>query len=400
MEFHLIEDHRQSHFRSGEGAAVELADGRLLVMYTAFRSDSSADHAVADIRAKISADHGRTWSKSQVIFRPPSGALNVMSPSLLRLKDGRIGCTFSIKWTATHCVPQWTSSSDEGQSWASPQPITQEQEYFCVNNDRLVQLADGSLVLPYALHRDVIAYGSDKELLKEWLNAWCGIFSSIDGGRTWQRPDNARKFEKAWHVEPMPLRPETMAPVEARALQEKYDVFQEPGVVELADGRLFMWVRSLCHIYCSWARNKDAAWKNFAALPGFNVSCSPQTIKRVPLNEALVMLYNDRGNVPFGSPAFQYRTPLSVAVSLDEGKTWQKKRPLEFDQSRNYCYYALLFFGTQFLAAYYESTDARDADGMVIVLPDGSPKRRNLASLKICLGPQAELMEEFSGTGG
>lgn len=392
MEYRLIEDHRQSRFRSGEGAAVELKDGRLLMLYTAFRSGSGADHAPAEIWARISADKGNTWGEATVIFRPTAEALNVMSPSLLRLADGRIGCTFSIKWTVTHCVPQWTASGDEGLTWSVPQPISREQEYFCVNNDRLVQLRDGSLVLPYALHRDVIAYGSDKELLKEWLNAWCGIFYSTDAGQTWLRPENARKFEKAWHSKPVPYQQEDMASVELKAIREKYDVFQEPGVVELKDGQLFMWVRSLCHIYFSRALNKEAAWEDFAPLPGFNVSCSPQTIKRLPLDGSLVMLYNDRGDVSFGSPTFQFRTPLSVAISRDEGRTWEKIRPLEADQSRNYCYYALLFFGSQFLTAYYESTDARNEDGTVILLPDGTPKRRNLASLKICLGAQAELL--------
>jgi len=386
METHLIEDHRDSDFRSGEGAAVVLRDGSLLVMYSAYRGGGNADHSPAEIWARTSGDQGRTWSAPRVVFRPPEGAMNVTSTSLLRLADGRIGCVFAVKWSTTHCIPYWTSSSDEGETWTVPRAVTNEEGYFCINNDRLVQLRDGSLVLPYAQLKGIVRFSNDKELLKEFLNGWCGLMCSDDGGETWVMPDHARKFQKEWHIRPDPFCLETMPAIEQQAVREKYDVFQEPGVIELQDGRLLMWVRSLCHIFCSVAENKAGAWSDYTAIPGMNVSCSPQTIKRVPGRAELVMLYNDRGRVAFGSPTFQYRTPLSVAVSGDEGQTWRKLSPMEADERRNYCYASLLFFSDRFLATYYESVPARCEDGTV--------RRRNLASFKVCLGFQRELLVE------
>ena len=388
LSYLLIEDHSRNNHRSGEGATVELKDGRLLLMYTAFRGESSADHAAAKIYLRTSSDAGATWSDPNVAFACPPIALNVMSVSLLRLADGRLGCTFSVKWTETCCIPQWTTSSDEGKTWSDPSPITADIAYFTVNNDRLVQLRDGTIVLPYALLRGIPKDANDKELLREWLNGWCGIFYSKDGGATWHAPNTARQFQKDWFVLPDPFDPDSMAKIEQQAIKERYDVFQEPGVVELRNGRLLIWVRSLSHIFVATADDKDSPWSTYTAIPGINVSCSPQTIKRVPLTGDLVMLYNDRGRVPFGTPTFQLRTPLSLAVSQDEGQTWQKLPSLEEDQTRSYCYFSLLFFGTQFLATYYESTEARNADGTVKLSAQGLPTRRNLASLKMCSGDQ------------
>lgn len=392
MEFFYIEDHRGTTLRSGESTAVLLADGSLLLMYSAYDAGGNADHSPAEIVSQRSTDGGHSWSEYQTVFRPPEGALNAISPSLLRLKDGRIGCVFAVKWSTTHCIPYWTASSDEGHSWSEPKPMTTAVGYFCINNDRLVELQDGTLVSPYAELRGIVAYADDKELLKEYLNGWCGIMYSEDGGNSWITPDNARKFQKDWYTPPNPLRLETMEPAERKAVEIKYDVFQEPGVIELNDGRLFMWVRSLCHIYYSFSAGKDAPWSDYVAMPGMNAPCAPQAVKRLPLTGDLIMIYNDRDTEPFGSAIFQHRTPLSLARSKDEGQSWQKLAPLEADQSRNYCYAGLLFFSNRFLATYYESTDALDEEGHVRQLADGSRRRRNLASLKACVGDQAELI--------
>ena len=383
MEFQYLEDHRYDGLRSGESSAAALRDGGILLLYSAFRGGGHADHSPAEIWARRSPD-GVAWTPPLPLFRVPEGALNVSSPSLLRLLDGRIACVFAVKWSTTRCIPHWTASSDEGASWSAPKPMTAHEEYFVINNDRLVQMRDGTLIMPYACHRGIVRYANDKELLKDYLNGWCGLLVSDDAGKSWRMPANARRFEPDWFVEPSPLRMEGMPDIERRALREKYDVFQEPGVIELSEGRLLLWVRSLSHIFFSVSAGVDAPWPDYAAIPGMNVSCSPQTIKRIPDSGELVMLYNDRGTTPFGSPEFQFRTPLSVAISTDEGCSWSKRGELESDQSRSYCYPSLLFHQGQFLASYYESAASRTAEGL--------PSRRNLASLKVCRGHPAELL--------
>ena len=387
LSFSLLEDHRHDGERSGEGSAVSLKDGRLLLIYSAFRGGGGSDHSPGQLVVRRSADGGASWTEPVPVFALPEGALNLMSASLLRLRDGRIGCVYSVKWTqGSHCVPYWTTSHDEGESWAEPRPITTAREYFVVNNDRLIELRDGTLVLPYARHGNLDSDGDDTALFRKALNARCGIFYSRDGGESWTRPDTARRFEPEWFTLPSPFRPEKAHPEALRVIQERYDVFQEPGVVERSDGRLMMWARSLSHVYASRLCDLDGAWEDFRALPGLNVCCGPQTIKRLPGSDRLVMLYNDRGEMGYGEPGYPLRTPLSVAVSDDDGESWQALAPLEGDESKNYCYFSLLFFGDRFLATYYESVPRLEADGTPSLDVNGHEKRRNLASLKVCRG--------------
>ncbi len=388
MLYHTVEDHSQDGERSGEGAAVELRDGRLLLLYSAFRGGGGADHAPGNVFRRVSADGGGSWGPSQMALPTPPGALNTGFISLLRLQDGRIGCVYLVKWTAhDHCIPYWTFSEDEGETWAESRAITPERSYFVVNNDRLVQLRDGTLLLPYAWHGDIGRDLDDNTPFRESLNARCGIFYSKDGGASWQRPDTARRFEKRWFTPPTPFRPDKVEEVSRKIVEARYDVFQEPGVVELEGGIVMMWVRSNAHLYWSLLRDGlDGPWEEFRVLEGFNICKGPQLIKRLPGSQRLVMLYNDRGDEGYGEPDFMTRTPLSIAFSDDEGQTWQRTQPLEGDLSRSYCYASLLFFGTRFLATYYESVPRRLADGSLERTPQGTVARRTLASLKTCVG--------------
>jgi hypothetical protein len=46
------------------------------------------------------------------------------------------------------------------------------------------------------------------------------------------------------------------------------------------------------------------------------------------------------------------RTPLSVAISRDEGKTWDKSRTLDDDPDGWYCYTAITFVDDRVVLAY------------------------------------------------
>ncbi len=364
-----------------------LRDGRLLLMYSAFRGGGGSDHSPGSVFMKTSGDGGASWSEACPVFTLPEGALNLMSVSLLRLQDGRIGCVYCVKWTqGSHCVPYWTTSGDEGANWAEARPISSLEAYFVVNNDRLIEMRDGTLVVPYALHGNLDGDGDDTAPFREALNARCGIFYSKDGGESWVRPDTARRFEADWFTPPSPFRPEKAHPSALEVIRARYDVFQEPGVVELSDGRLMMWVRSRSHIYGSRLADFGGEWEDFKAIPGFNVCCGPQTIRRLAGSGRLVMLYNDRGEVGYGEPGYSFRTPLSVAFSDDDGETWQRSTPLEQDESKSYCYFSLLFFNGSFLATYYESAPVLEPDGTPALDLYGLKRRRNLASLKACRG--------------
>lgn len=70
-------------------------------------------------------------------------------------------------------------------------------------------------------------------------------------------------------------------------------------------------------------------------------------------------------------------SPLAVAFSDDDGRTWSYAGNLEGTE-KNYCYFSLLFHQDRFFTTYYESA--------VDVSPRGDQIRRNLASLKFGRG--------------
>lgn len=368
----LVENHSEDGLRAGEGSIVALKDGRLLLLYSQFlQGGGDGDPAV--IAARTSADGGLNWSQAQVQFVPPAGTLNAMSVSLLRLQDGRIGCVFLIKWSERHLTPMWTYSEDEGVSWSTPQPFTDEPEYFCVVSDRLVQLADGTLALPYA-RLNPEQENDTPEFDYRW-NMLCGLFFSLDQGATWKRSPNEVTHTPEVFAPPLIIHEVQNRIDMVYQLDHRLGVFQEPGVQQLQDGSLMLYMRSSYGVYRCFAEDVEAPWEDIAMMPGLNVCCSPQAIKRLPTSGHLIMFYNDRGRTAWGEKEFHLRTPLSVAVSKDEGKTWERWGKLE-DETRNYCYSSVLFFGSRFILSYYESAASVDP----------TKPRRNLASLKVCTG--------------
>ena len=150
--------HSKGNPRNSEGSFVKLADGTIYFIYTRYNGSSSSDHASADLAAVTSADQGKSWSKPFIVLK--NRAMNIMSPSLLRLNDGRIALTYleksaiSGKKHFVDCRPKIVFSNDECRSWSEPVEITDvPSAYFVVNNDRLVQLKSGRLILPAAHHQ-------------------------------------------------------------------------------------------------------------------------------------------------------------------------------------------------------------------------------------------------------
>lgn len=378
VQFVIVEDHENDALRSGEGGVVELGDGSLLMLYTCFHGGGS-DHSPAFIAKRVSLDGGLTWGEAEEVFTPPANAQNCMSAALIRLQDGRLAASYCVKYGLHHLVPVISFSSDDGRTWTDPLEVTAEVEYFVVNNDRLTQLSDGTLVIPYALHERLT--DTDDTRFKSGWNAKCGLFVSKDGGGSWQRPPHTVTHTPEIFTKPLFSDVDPADEELTYLLENHLGVFQEPGVVELPGCGLMLYARSLYAIYRCFAASVDSPWTGLGVIDGFNVPCGPSTIRLLPGSNRLVMLYNDRGEYPVGRKGYHNRTPLSVAVSDDNGRSWQRRGQLE-DDSRNYCYFSLLFFADRFIASYYQSA-TRPGDA-----PEAL-RRRNLASLKVAVGPQS-----------
>ena len=330
--------------RNSEGSFVRLADGRLLLIYSRYRGTSAHDHATADLVQRFSTDGGATWSDPETVV--PNPALNVMSVSLLRLADGRIAFLYLVKSEVpghpefVDCRPWIRFSSDEAASWSEPVEIAGiPPAYLVVNNDRLIQLSNGRLVVPAAWHPYRTGGKVDP--------ASAFFLLSDDGGISWRRSATIL-HPPAW------LR----------------SGFQEPGTVELADGRIMAWSRtdSGCQWKC-FSADGGETWSEMIPAPEFKSPNSPLSVKRDPATGELWAVWND--HAPERAVHFEAwrngmgRTPLVLARSCDEGATWRDHTVLESAPDHGYAYIAMLFPGDGKLLLEYCCGGRAECDNML-----------------------------------
>src|SRR5436190_1904573 len=83
--------------RNSEATFVTLKSGRILLAWSKFTSANHSDFGSGMIASRYSDDGGKTWSRRDETLIQQEGAVNVMSPSFLRLKDGRIALHYLRK---------------------------------------------------------------------------------------------------------------------------------------------------------------------------------------------------------------------------------------------------------------------------------------------------------------
>ena len=304
--------------RNSEGSFLPLKDGRIMYAYSRYYGTSKSDHATADIAARYSSDKGRTWTDKDEIIVKNYGGMNVMSVSLLRLQSGEIALFYCLKNSTSDCRPTMCRSFDEGKTWGAPTTcITDEVAYYVLNNDRVIQLKDGRLLLAVSKHSFPDGkFDNQGKVL---------TYSSDDNGKTWRRGKSV---------------------LEVVTPDGKHHAAQEPGVVELKDGRILLWIRTnagrqyMCH-----SSDRGETWSNPQPSPLVS-PLAPASIKRLPTGD-LLAVWNDHENRPDEAkkaPAWANgrRTPLATAISRDEGQTWTDIKLLESDPDGWFCYIAIL----------------------------------------------------------
>src|SRR5690606_20303667 len=83
--------------RNSEGDFITLKDGKILFIYSHFTGKSGSDFGNGYLASRFSADNGKTWSKEDKTVVRQEGDMNVMSVSLLRLKNGSIALFYARK---------------------------------------------------------------------------------------------------------------------------------------------------------------------------------------------------------------------------------------------------------------------------------------------------------------
>ena len=305
--------------RNSEGDFVTFDDGRILFVYTHF-TGGGADHATAHLASRVSADGGLTWSGRDEPVPAVHGKQNTMSVSLLRLKSGKVALFYLVKHGWDDCRAYVQTSVDEATTWDPARLSMPDKGYFVVNNDRVIQLASGRIVIPAAWHTLV-----EGKQFNPRATAVC--FLSDDEGKTWRRGRSM------------------VAPPE-----KGNSGLQEPLVVELKDGRLMMFSRTdLGSQYRCHSADGGETW-SAAESTDIHSPLSPASVERIPSTGDLLLVWNDHSNIHPSLPG--KRTPLAAAVSSDEGKTWSKPKVIESDPDGWFCYTAIHFTGDSVLLAY------------------------------------------------
>ena len=294
--------------RTGEGDTIRLKNGDYLHVYSHFTAGDGTDFTPGEIRSRVSHDGGLTWSTNSVLVAKREAKVNEMSVSLLRLRSGDLALFYLKKNSELDCCPVMRISKDEAKTWGPARSILggADVSYYVVNNCRAEMLSTGRIVVPYVMHPTLVRADGRKPGMD--YGGYAGAFYSNDDGKTWCR--GAGILVGNYFDETGKLRRTT---------------FQEPGVFELTDGRLGMYLRTFdgCQ-FISYSSDGGETWCR--AVPWtLNSPLASATVKRLR-NGDLVAIWNDHA----GHPELKMqRAPLVMATSSDDGRTWRNRKVLE-----------------------------------------------------------------------
>jgi len=300
--------------RNSEGSVVRLDTGRLLAAWTAFER-GTGDDTTAHIKARISGDDGTTWGEPFVLLENVA-AQNTMSVSLHREQSGGLLMAVLEKYGPGDCRLVVRRAVKEVGAWSSPVTVTRGVNYNVMNNDRLAEDRAGRIYAPVSFTREPVWSGGDHFLVQVWY--------SDDGGDSW--------FESRSILD---------APKRGA---------MEPGIVETSDGGLLMIIRTqIGEILTSRSDDAGVTWSEPEPL-GMPSPEAPATIGKLPDGRlALVYIPGYDSEADHGGK----RTPLRVATSSDDGRTWHDVGDLESDTTKTYGYVSWLAEQYSVYVTYY-----------------------------------------------
>ena len=294
------------------------------------------------LAGRISEDLGKTWSEP-FLYRqrgkPMQGGV-YPERATVRLQSGELGMVYYTvaESPAGYGMRQWfyATSSDEGKNWSAGSaldvPVPHDPAkgiYSAFLFGTFTQLSSGRLVVPgywymgarspetppqapYPAHGFVLGQkvGSDGHLFEGAMGG-CYVYFSDDSGKSWMRStgsimvwplpgeDNIGGFGAAW----------------------------EPSIVELKDGGVLMLMRTnVGRLYQSVSKDGGAHWPlaRPTDLASGDLKCC---VGRLQTTGDLVVAWNQSTTEEILNGYSRGR--LSLAVSKDEGKSWENFRTLE-----------------------------------------------------------------------
>ncbi|MCX5660354.1 MAG: sialidase family protein [Planctomycetota bacterium] len=295
--------------RSSESTMAERRDGSILMIYQEYLPSPAGgeDNGLNQLVSLISRDGGLTWGDKRVRVTNNPGDVNVYSASLLRLPGpaGELLFVFFRYNVLEGGKPPQSSayicrSSDDGETFSAP-TLIYERQPISFASGVLKRLPSGRLIVPIGRQTGAIWHPTDHDTL--------GALLSDDDGKTWRV---TKEFID------VPLRGAMEGHVEA-----------------LKDGRVMMVMRTqIGAVFQSFSKDDGETW------------CKPQTtglrqpetcpeLIRLSTGELMILWCNAEYDPAFASH-YGKRSPLTAAISRDEGATWTNVKNLADDPKTGY----------------------------------------------------------------
>lgn len=330
----LAPDRENNNPRNSEGAFLQLSNGEIIFVYSRFKGISGEDHAATDLVLLRSKDGGESFGEEELITTcEAEEGVNVMSLSLLEMRNGDIGLFYLVRKTYTLLQMYVKRSSDGGHTWGERVLCMPYEGFFVVNNDRVTRLSDGRIIIPAARHETGWKTACDSGERYQDSRSEVVFFYSDDDGYTWEMAKD--KCSIPFHT------------YNSAGLQE-------PGVLELKEGVLWGWARTdLGRQYEMFSFDNGEHWTTCQP-SRFTSPNSPLCMKR-DLDGKIYTIwnpipkYNGRTKLPYFTGG---RTPFVIAVSTDNGKSFSEPVIFEDDEMSGYCYCAIYFTQDKMLLAY------------------------------------------------
>ena len=329
--------------RHGGAVLLERSDGSLLMMKMLIYSSDleliAGDDAPSDIVRHESHDGGDTWSDPKLVIERKPGETAAYSPSFLPLKNGKTLFRYERYHKFVKDQP-WSvsayacTSDDQCETFSEPSTIWSHSPHRCGSQGDLRQLSTGRIILP-TCYMEGTALQDDGQGLAPSNTSVAGTSYSDDDGQTWRECQSYAY---------LPMRG-TM----------------EPKIEELKDGRLLMVMRTqLGSVFQSFSEDGGENWSN-PQTTGLQSPESCPGLLRIPKTGDLLLIWNDS---PY-DPKFDHygvRSPLSLALSKDDGKTWLPSKAVEDDPEWEFTNPTAIVTGKGKLMILYEASKYASLD--------------------------------------
>ncbi len=313
-----------------------LRSGNILFAYSRYHGKDHSDDASCDIAGMLSRDGGKSFEPLpyQLAGASEHDVQNLMSASFVRFPDGRLGLGYLCKYSPESAYYIRCASDDDETVFTDPETVIPPKRgiYYVVNNCRICVTSGGRVIIPAAVHKIVRNPNGAQD--SEYY-ARSVLFAS-DAGQNWRRLPNVFSLSQRGYSE---------------------TGLQEPGVMELPDGRLYAYFRTdRAFQYESISADSGRTWTK-PVQSRFTSPEAPMLIRRNPFSGLYYAFWNPipnyNGRISPDAPWIHAgRTPFVMAVS-ENGTDYSPYTVLEDDPSHGYCYPAVCFLDEKtFLLSY------------------------------------------------